>query len=74
MATFNVHEAKTHLSRLLDAAAAGDEVIIAKKGEPYVVLKPVRPKDRVPGAAKGMGTLAGGFFEPLPEEELAAWE
>jgi prevent-host-death family protein len=74
MTTVNVHEAKTHLSRLLDKAVAGEEIIIAKDGEPYVVLKPILAKARKPGAARGNGKLTDAFFEPLPEDELQAWE
>lgn len=73
MRTVNVHEAKTHLSRLLDQVAAGEEVIIARAGKPIARLVPAdRSEPRVPGIAKGRVTDA--FFEPLPEEELAAWE
>lgn len=73
MTTVNIHEAKTHLSRLLDAAVAGEEVVIAKGGCPYVRLAPVLVADRTPGAAKGKGRLTEAFFEPLPEDELNAW-
>ena len=74
MATLiNVHEAKTHLSRILDRVHQGEEIILAKAGKPYVRLVPVRPvRKRKPGLLKGKVTKA--FFEPLPEEEIAAWE
>ena len=73
MRTVNVHQAKTHLSRLLEQVAAGEEVVIAKAGKPVARLVPVDwPEPRVPGIARGRVTDA--FFEPLPEEELAAWE
>jgi prevent-host-death family protein len=73
METINVHEAKTHLSRLLARAHAGEEVIIAKAGKPYAKLVPVGPvTKRIPGIAKGQVTA--DFFEPLPEAELNAWE
>jgi len=74
MATLiNVHEAKTHLSRILDRVHRGEEIILAKAGKPYVRLVPVRPvKKRKPGLLKGK--LTAKFFEPLPEQELAAWE
>jgi len=74
MATLiNVHEAKTHLSRILDRVHRGEEIILAKAGKPYVRLVPVRPvRKRRPGLLKGKLTAA--FFEPLPEQELAAWE
>lgn len=73
MTTVNIHEAKTHLSRLLEQAARGDEVVIAKAGKPIARLVPIAAKEpRRPGIARGRVTDA--FFEPLPEEELAAWQ
>ncbi|WLE96086.1 MAG: type II toxin-antitoxin system Phd/YefM family antitoxin [Candidatus Electrothrix communis] len=73
METVNVHKAKTHLSRLLNRAHAGEEIIIAKAGVPYAKLVPVSPiKERKPGIAQGAVTDA--FFEPLPDEELEGWE
>ena len=70
----NVHEAKTHLSRLLERAHNGEEIILAKAGKPYARLMPLAPSE-----PRRFGQLAGlvvdpEFFEPLPEEELAAWE
>ena len=72
--TVNVHEAKTHLSRLLDQAHAGEEIILAKAGKPYARLVPLEP---VP-AQRRPGRLVGQidtkrFFEPLPAKELDAW-
>jgi prevent-host-death family protein len=69
----NVHEAKTHLSRLLEQAHAGEEIILAKAGKPYARLMPleVAPSRRQPGRLTG--TLGAAFFEPLPGEELRAW-
>ena len=66
MREVNIHEAKTQLSRLLEAALAGEEVIIAKAGTPLVRLVPVNPRKRVPGLAKGRGQFDEAFFEPLP--------
>ena len=69
----NVHEAKTHLSRILERVHRGEEIVLAKAGKPYVKLVPVRPvRKRRPGLLKGRVTAA--FFEPLPEAELAAFE
>ncbi len=69
----NVHDAKTHFSRLLERAHAGEEIILAKSGKPYAKLVPLDThKERTPGIAKGRVTDA--FFEPLPPEELEAWE
>ncbi len=71
--TVNVHEAKTRLSQLLTQVQAGEEVIIAKAGRPQAKLVPIRDEtERRPGIVKGAVTDA--FFEPLPEEELRAWE
>ena len=70
----NVHEAKTHLSRLLDEAHAGKEFILAKAGRPYARLMPLAaaPKTRQPGRL--VGRVGADFFEPLPDDELDAWE
>jgi prevent-host-death family protein len=70
----NVHEAKTHLSRLLELAHAGEEIIVAKSGKPYARLVPLveRAPTRRPGRLSGR--LDDAFFEPLPPEELAAWD
>ena len=75
MVTVNVHEAKTHLSRLLAQVEAGEEVIIARNGKPVAQL--VRCKKhgkRQFGSMKGLISIDDRFFEPLSEEELAAWE
>lgn len=70
--TVNIHEAKTQLSRLLVRAQEGEEIIIAKAGKPQARLVAIREtRERRPGIAQGAVTEA--FFEPLPEEELAAW-
>jgi len=69
----NVHEAKTHLSSLLEQVRAGEEIILAKNGEPYARLIPLeRPRKRKLGFMEGK--VDESFFEPLPEEELGAWE
>jgi prevent-host-death family protein len=72
--TVNVHEAKTQLSRLLEQAHAGEEIILAKAGKPYARLMPLatKPARRQPGRLKGH--VGDVFFEALPEEELHAWE
>jgi prevent-host-death family protein len=73
MGVFNVHEAKTHLSRLLERVAQGEEVIIAKSGRPVAKLVPVAAEPRRPGRLKGRIRLGPDFDEPLPEEVLAAF-
>jgi len=73
----NVHNAKTHFSKLLDRAHAGEEIILAKAGKPYARLVPLeKPKvERRPGRLKLSKPIPDGFFfDPLPEEELRAWE
>lgn len=73
MSTVDVHEAKTHLSQLLDRVRAGDEIIIAKNGEPGARLVPIeKPKPRTPGLLHG--AVEDACFAPLPDDELAAWE
>ena len=73
----NIHEAKTHLSRLLERVAMGEEVIIAKAGTPVAKLVPVEapPKERVLGSARGKFTVPEDFNDPLPKEiEDLFWE
>ena len=76
MKTVNIHEAKTHLSRLLEQVAAGEEVIIAKAGKPVARLVPAANRDtrRVLGSDKGGVWIAEDFDAPLPDEILAAFE
>lgn len=71
----NIHEAKTHFSKLLERVEQGEEVIIARSGTPIakvIGLNPV-PKKRVLGAAKGMVTFEPGWDNPMTEHELAEW-
>ena len=73
MRTVNVHEAKTHLSRLLDAVQAGEDIILAKAGRPVARLVPVeepgqRPLGFVPGE------VPETFDDPLPPDELGRWQ
>ncbi len=73
MATVNVHEAKTNLSKLLERVRAGEEIVIARAGKPCARLCPLEPlAPRVAGILRG--TVDDSFFDPLPEDELAAWE
>lgn len=75
MAKVNVHEAKTNLSRLLLQVEAGEEVVIARNGEPVARLVRVQKRGkRQFGSMKGRIKIDDSFFDPLPEEELAAWE
>jgi prevent-host-death family protein len=71
----NIHEAKTHLSKLLERVALGEEVIIAKAGNPVAKLVPVRPqKTRIFGSAKGEFVVPDNFNEPDPEIEKLFYE
>ena len=75
MVTVNVHEAKTHLSRLLAQVEAGEDVVIARNGQPVAKLVPCVSKGkRKFGTLKGKISIDERFFEPLPEEELKLWE
>ncbi len=71
MEIFNVHEAKTHLSRLLERVEAGERIVIARAGKPVAILSPAekRPPDRVPGLDKGLIVIHDDFDDPLPEFE-----
>ncbi len=77
-ATLNVHEAKTHFSKLLDRAHAGEEIIIAKAGKPYARLVKIEdaPKvKRTPGGWPVTGDIPDlVWFDPMTEDELADWE
>lgn len=70
MKVVNTHEAKTHLSQLLDRAAQGEEIIIAKAGKPVARLVGYREEEgrRTGGQWKGLVRIADDFDAPLPEE------
>ena len=75
MVTVNVHEAKTHLSRLLAQVEAGEDVVIARSGKPVARLVQFQKRGkRQFGSMKGTIELDYSFFDPLPEKELALWE
>jgi prevent-host-death family protein len=70
----NIYDAKTQLSRLIDRAAAGDDILIGRAGKPMVRLVPVEDAvPRQPGLLKGLA-VPDALFDPLPEDELALWE
>ncbi|UHD17834.1 type II toxin-antitoxin system Phd/YefM family antitoxin [Thiocapsa bogorovii] len=76
MQQVSVREAETQLSRLIEQASHGDDILIVEGGVPIARLSAIR-SSRV---GRRFGTMAGrarvdeGFFEPLPEDELSAWE
>lgn len=77
METFNIHEAKTHFSKLVDSVMQGNEIVIAKAGKAAVKLVPIssprKPKLRL-GVLKGKIRIAGDFDAPLADDVLAGFE
>ena len=76
MTQTTIHAAKTHLSKLIKRACAGEDIIIARGKEPMVRLVPVdapKPK-REFGAMRGKVGVDDSFFDPLPQDELDAWK
>lgn len=71
-----ISHAKTHLSRLIERACAGEDVVIAHGDTPVVRLVPIKQplQRRVFGSMRGQITVDDPFFEPLPEADLRAWE
>lgn len=77
----NVHEAKTHFSKLMERVHAGEEIIIAKAGKPYMRMVPLAPeaaapkRTRTPGGLESWGAIPDSvWFEPMSDEELDIWE
>jgi prevent-host-death family protein len=75
MRQVNIHEAKTTLSQLVEAALAGEQVVIARAGKPAVQLVPYRQpgRKRTLGALKGRMRIAEDFDAPLPDEIISAF-
>ncbi len=76
MTLVNIHEAKTHLSRLLSRVAEGEEIVIAKSGNPVARLVAVerRLQRRILGQDRGLFEVPDDFDEPLPEDVLTSFE
>ncbi len=74
--TVNVHEAKTHFSRLLARVSKGEEIVIARAGKPVARLVPLVSSTtrRTPGSAAGAVRVSDDFDAPLPEDLQAAFE
>lgn len=74
----NVHQAKTHLSRLIDDAHAGETILLAKAGKPWARLMPLEPPppQRIPGRLRSQGPLRNpeALLEPMAADELASWD
>ena len=75
METITIHKAKTELSRLIEKACRGEEIVIARGKKPVVRLVAIEDKtvQRKPGALRGKLKVGPEFFDPLPKEELDAW-
>lgn len=72
----NVHQTKTHLSKLLTQVEQGEEFIISRGSKPIAKLGPIEPAKkvpRVPGRLKGKFSVPDGFFDPLSDQELKVW-
>jgi prevent-host-death family protein len=76
MHTVNIHEAKTHFSKLIETVGRGEEIVIAKAGKPVARLVPVEPTktERKPGSLKGKMHVADDFDAPLSDAVQAAFE
>ena len=76
MQQINIHQAKTQFSKLLASVEKGEEIIIARYGEPIAKLVPFEKDSapRIPGSAKGKFSVPDDFFEPLPIDILDAFE
>jgi len=66
----NIYEAKTHLSRLIEQALKGEEVVIARNGKPLVRLTPIEPKQPILGGARGSVKMTEGWDAPLTDTEF----
>ena len=76
MTIVTIHAAKTNLSQLLARVGAGEEIVLARGKRPIAKLVAFQPppSGRRFGALRGQISVGPEFFEPLPEDELAAWE
>jgi prevent-host-death family protein len=76
METVTIHVAKTTLSQLLARVEAGEEIVLARGKKPIAKIVPIKPRKtgRQFGALRGTVSIGPEFFEPLPEQEVEAWE
>jgi prevent-host-death family protein len=75
-ATINIHEAKTHFSKLIERVRLGEEIVIAKAGQPVARLVPERRRrqPRKPGTGKGQVVIHDSFYDDLPDDLLDLFE
>jgi prevent-host-death family protein len=76
MSKVNIHEAKTQFSKLVERAAGGEEIVIAKSGKPVARLVPytLKREPRRPGYLRGKIRIKKNFDQPLPKDLLASFE
>jgi prevent-host-death family protein len=76
MPTVNMHEAKTHFSKIVSRVESGEEIIIARDGAPVARLLPIEPPvtKRIPGRDRGLFSVSEDFDAPLPPDILAEFE
>ncbi len=75
MTQVNIYDAKTHLSSLLERAAAGEEIVVARAGKPVArIVALAETTSREPGALRGQLVISSDFDDDLPEDLLAAFE
>lgn len=77
MLKLNIHDAKTHLSRYLARLQKGETILLCRRNTPIAEIRPLPPEQNKPrplGLAKGTVEIKAGFFSPLPEDELAAFD
>ena len=77
MVRINMQQARTHLSRYVERAMAGETVLLCRRNQPVAEIRPLRQPPTEPrpfGLAKGAFSVPPSFFEPLPDDELATFE
>lgn len=77
MIRLNIHEAKTHLSRYLTRLEAGETIVLCRRNEPIAEIRALSQPRATPrpfGLSKGEFSVPPSFFDPLPDEEIAAFE
>ncbi len=73
MESYNIHEAKTHFSKLIDRVERGEEILIARDGHTVARLIAEKKPLRKPGRLKGKIKIKKSFYDPLPDDLLAAF-
>ncbi|MGH2595092.1 MAG: type II toxin-antitoxin system Phd/YefM family antitoxin [Actinomycetota bacterium] len=75
MDSVNIHDAKTHFSKLIERVVLGEEIVIARAGHPVAKLVPIVPDShaRRPGSARGLFVVPPDFDAPLPDDVISEW-